>query len=59
MAYGSTKSKPKELTDRQKNALKKHKEHHTYKHMANMRKLMKAGKTFTESHKITMKKIGK
>tara|TARA_R100000654_G_scaffold24805_2_gene47985 strand:- start:3715 stop:3927 length:213 start_codon:yes stop_codon:yes gene_type:complete len=59
-----SKSKPKkkkkgELTTRQLNMLEKHKEHHTAKHMAMMRKLMKEGKTFTEAHKETKKKVGK
>tara|TARA_R100001460_G_scaffold97083_1_gene139574 strand:- start:10 stop:174 length:165 start_codon:yes stop_codon:yes gene_type:complete len=54
MAYGD-----KPLTTRQKATLKKHATHHTFKHMGMMRKLMKQGKTFTESHKETMKKIGK
>ena len=47
------------LTKRQKETLKRHSQHHTSKHMSNMRKLMRAGKTFTESHKMTMRKIGK
>ena len=47
------------LTDRQKKALANHSKHHTKKHMDMMKKLMREGKTFTESHKITMKKIGK
>tara|TARA_R100000951_G_C2532714_1_gene146878 strand:- start:204 stop:407 length:204 start_codon:yes stop_codon:yes gene_type:complete len=67
MAYGSTdKKKPcncmkkkGQLTQRQKDTMKKHSVHHTKKHMAHMTKLMKEGKTFTEAHKITMKKIGK
>jgi hypothetical protein len=44
---------------RQEAALKAHSEHHTKKHMAFMRKLIKEGATFTESHKKAMKKIGK
>ena len=51
--------KSKKLTQRQLNALKKHKVHHTAKHMTMMKKLMKVGKTFVESHRITMRKIGK
>ena len=47
------------LTIRQKNALARHKEHHTAKHMTEMRKAMRKGKTFTESHKIALKKVGK
>ena len=49
----------KNLTARQTAALARHKKHHTQKHMTEMRKLMKAGKTFTESHKSAMKKVGR
>ena len=48
-----------ELTQRQKDTLKRHSKHHTKKHIAEMTKMMKAGKTFGESHKIAMKKVGK
>tara|TARA_R100001509_G_C4708167_1_gene162384 strand:- start:259 stop:465 length:207 start_codon:yes stop_codon:yes gene_type:complete len=51
--------KSKDLTKRQEDALKRHSEHHSKKHISEMRRLMKGGKTFTESHKIAMKKIGK
>ena len=47
------------LTKRQKATLAKHKVHHTAKHMAFMRKEMNKGKTFTQSHKLAMKKMGK
>ena len=47
------------LTQRQQNALKKHSTHHTRKHMTEMRKSMRAGKTFTEAHRLAMKKVGK
>jgi len=62
MAYGtksSTTKKTGQLTQRQKNALERHKQHHTSKHMTEMRRLMKSGKTFTASHKMAMKKVGK
>ena len=49
----------KSLNKRQEAALKKHAPHHTKKHMTEMKKLMRAGKTFTESHKVAMKKVGK
>ena len=39
--------------------LKKHSVHHSPKHMTEMRKSMRAGKTFTQSHKAAQKKIGK
>ena len=53
------RSKLKQLTQRQKDTLKKHSKHHTAKHMTEMRKMMKAGKTFTQAHKSAMKKVGK
>ena len=51
----------KTLTERQKDALARHKKKntHTRKHMEEMKKLMLLGKTFTEAHKLTMKKVGK
>lgn len=49
----------KELTKRQKDTLKRHSVHHTRKHMTEMKKLMRSGKTFTASHKIAMRKVGK
>ena len=48
-----------ELTKRQKDTLKRHSPHHSKKHLAMMRSLMKQGKTFGEAHKIAMKKVGK
>ena len=47
------------LTKRQKSTLKKHKKHHTAKHMTTMRKTMRKGKSFTQAHKLAMKKVGK
>ena len=51
----------KELTARQKTALANHKKKgtHTAQHMAVMKKEMLKGKTFTEAHRIAMKKKGK
>lgn len=60
MMYKKGKAvKKKELTQRQKDTLKKHSVHHTAKHMAMMRKLMREGATFTASHKKAMKEVGK
>jgi len=47
------------LTKRQEETLKKHKKHHTAKHMAFMKKEMGNGSTFTAAHKKAMKKVGK
>jgi hypothetical protein len=49
----------KALTKRQQSALKRHSVHHTKKHMTEMRKLMRAGKTFTQAHRAATKKVGK
>lgn len=49
----------KQLTKRQQDTLKRHSVHHTSKHMTEMRKMMKSGKTFTAAHKAAMKKVGK
>ncbi len=47
------------LTNRQASAMKKHSKHHTVKHLRSMVASMKKGKTFGQSHKIAMKKVGK
>jgi len=54
-----TPKKKKVLTDRQKETLKRHSEHHTSKHMAMMRRLMREGMTFTAAHKKAQKEVGK
>ena len=51
--------KQKKLTKRQTDTLARHKKHHTAKHMAEMRRLMRAGSTFTDAHKKAMKKVGR
>ena len=52
-------AKKKQLTKKQKDTLKKHSVHHSKKHMAMMRKEMRAGKSFTAAHKKAQKKVGK
>tara|TARA_Y100001970_G_scaffold287847_1_gene413528 strand:- start:330 stop:515 length:186 start_codon:yes stop_codon:yes gene_type:complete len=47
------------LTSRQKAAMRRHKTHHTAKHLRSMATAMRKGKTFSQSHKIAMKKVGK
>ena len=51
--------KPKALTARQQTALKRHGAHHSAKHMTEMRKSMRSGKTFTEAHRMAMRKVGR
>ena len=46
------------LTKRQKQSMWRHKTHHTAKHLRSMAASMRKGKTFTQSHKIAMKKVG-
>ena len=50
--------KIKKLTDRQNQTLQRHSKHHTSQHMKLMKKLMRQGKTFSESHRIAMKEVG-
>ena len=52
-------SNKKELTTAQKNKLKEHSKHHSSKHMAEMRKMMKAGKSFSQAHMSASRKVGK
>ena len=47
------------LNKRQQPAMARHSKHHTAKHLKSMVASMKRGKTFTQSHKIAMKKVGK
>tara|TARA_E500000081_G_C5860977_1_gene230637 strand:+ start:194 stop:346 length:153 start_codon:yes stop_codon:yes gene_type:complete len=47
-----------ELTKRQQATMKKHKKHHTPRHMRMMTNLMKQGKSFTQAHTETQKKVG-
>ena len=49
------------LTTRQKNTLKKHqKDHgHTKAHMEFMKRKMREGMSFTEAHRLAMKKKGR
>jgi hypothetical protein len=49
----------KGLNKRQKTAMRRHKTHHTAKHLKAMATAMRKGKTFTQSHKIAMKKVGR
>ena len=47
------------LTKRQQDTLKKHSKHHSTKHMAMMRKDMRAGMSFSAAHKKAQKAVGK
>ena len=58
MAKKATK-KTKTLTTRQKSALDRHAKHHTAKHMAMMKREMRAGSTFSAAHKKAQKMVGK
>ena len=47
----------KKMTNAEK--FKEHSKHHSKKHIEEMKKLIKKGKSFEEAHKMVMKKIGK
>ena len=47
------------LNKRQQTAMKRHGEHHTAKHLRDMLKRMKKGKSFTEAHKASNKAVGR
>ena len=47
------------LNKRQTETMGKHSKHHSSKHIKYMVASIKKGKTFTESHKLAMKKVGK
>ena len=47
------------LNKRQQTAMKRHGEHHTAKHLRDMLKRMKKGKTFTEAHRASQKAVGR
>tara|TARA_Y100001972_G_C7516084_1_gene260529 strand:- start:365 stop:643 length:279 start_codon:yes stop_codon:yes gene_type:complete len=53
----SSKSKGKKKSNAE--LFKEHKKHHTKKHITEMKKLIKKGKTFDEAHREVMKKFGK
>ena len=56
------KNKPKPLkalTPYQKDKLKKHKVHHTKKHIDAMTKDMKKGMSFSKAHRKAMKNVGR
>jgi len=47
------------ITKKQNSTLLKHSKHHSKKHMALMRRLMKQGRSFTQAHKSAQKEVGK
>tara|TARA_Y100000592_G_scaffold35591_1_gene56541 strand:+ start:203 stop:376 length:174 start_codon:yes stop_codon:yes gene_type:complete len=47
------------LTKRQISAMRRHARHHTAKHLRSMVRAMKKGRTFTQSHKSAMRKVGR
>ena len=47
------------LNKTQQTAMKRHGEHHTAKHLRDMLKRMKKGKSFTEAHKASQKAVGR
>ena len=54
MAYAQNKN-PFLLKKRQEDAMKRHSEHHSKKHIAIMSALMNKGKSFNQAHTETLK----
>jgi len=46
------------LNKSQMSAMARHSRHHSVKHLRAMVSAMKKGKSFTESHRIAMRKVG-
>tara|TARA_R100001480_G_scaffold76766_4_gene86888 strand:+ start:1214 stop:1387 length:174 start_codon:yes stop_codon:yes gene_type:complete len=47
------------LSKRQQQAMKRHGEHHTGKHIRDMLKRMKKGSSFTAAHRASQKAVGR
>ena len=47
------------LTKRQVTSMWRHARHHTAKHLREMVKAMRRGRTFTQSHTSSQKKVGR
>lgn len=47
------------LTKREQEAMKKHSQHHTAKHLKDMVKRMSKGASFSSAHKQSQKAVGK
>jgi hypothetical protein len=47
------------LTNRQIQSMEKHKKTHSENHMADMRKSMRAGDSFSKAHKKALRKVGR
>ena len=55
----SIKKFTKDLTSRQRKTMNNHARHHSIKHMKEMAKDLKAGKTFAQAHRRAMRKVGR
>ena len=55
----SIKNIVKDLKPRQRKTMNSHARHHSLKHMKEMAKDLKAGKTFAQAHTRAMRKVGK
>ena len=55
----SIKKFTKDLTARQRKTMNNHARHHSIKHMKEMAKDLKSGKTFAQAHTRAMRKVGK
>ena len=55
----SIKKFTKDLTPRQLKTMNNHARHHSIKHMNEIAKDLKSGKTFAQAHDRAMRKVGK
>ena len=58
MTYTQHWATPFKLKKRQEDAMKRHSEHHSSKHMKMMKSEMRKGKSFGQAHKKAQKQIG-
>jgi hypothetical protein len=49
----------RDLSKRQKDLMKIHKQHHSKKHLEKMKKLMLVGYCFEQAHQLAQKSVGK
>tara|TARA_R100000664_G_C2753034_1_gene140409 strand:+ start:208 stop:390 length:183 start_codon:yes stop_codon:yes gene_type:complete len=55
----SIKGFTKNLSTRQQKTMNRHARHHSLKHMKEMAKDLKKGRTFAQAHASAMRKVGK
>jgi len=54
----SIKNIVKDLKPRQRKTMNRHARHHSLKHMRSMANAMKKGATFSQAHRIAIRRVG-